>query len=475
MSCERSAQKAECVVTPHDADGDGHGTELCGPKPGDDCNDESADVFRGAQEKCDGLDNDCDGADDLDDGLSLGGTAIPVGDLQQTGTLALAYAGNRFALLYLQKPRIEAAAERAQLLLTDAVATAKTERVLPAALSMTDAVLAGGNAVLAGGRDESGFARVERMRPSDAMSQPPAERLSASAATSVTLVPFPSNEVLAVWGQVSGERGFFGRRIAADGSLGAIARLTEDAGTNALLHVHGRRSNVSGDTALAWFEYGTATGNQIPTRVAYAVLDSMLAPRSSAPLENSGFAVPDFDAFNRLFGVRPQVATIGNSFLFGWLNFDRQLVLAVVTPSGSLSCGPIALPNVTGSWNAMHALESNGEHALAVLSDAQDRAVLLRINARCAVAGAAQELQAADTRLARGTGLGPVARAIGFGHPAIARTDSGFAVAWIEEAAPATTDGGLADAGTTDAGGTPDAGLGGPRLMLRTFSSRLCD
>ncbi len=63
-----------------DADNDGHGdpaatVEACGPVPGasdldDDCDDQNASVYPGADESCDGVDNDCDGEVD-EEGASL--------------------------------------------------------------------------------------------------------------------------------------------------------------------------------------------------------------------------------------------------------------------------------------------------------------------------------------------------------------------------------------------------------------------
>jgi MYXO-CTERM domain-containing protein len=60
----------------HDGDGDNHGARFttdivmrCGPVPGygaaaDDCNDDNKDIYPGAPELCDGLDNDCNGRTD---------------------------------------------------------------------------------------------------------------------------------------------------------------------------------------------------------------------------------------------------------------------------------------------------------------------------------------------------------------------------------------------------------------------------
>ncbi|MCP4121246.1 MAG: hypothetical protein GY751_05795, partial [Bacteroidetes bacterium] len=58
------------VVSSTDADGDGHYTPGSCLTPADDCDDSNSDVFPGAPELCDGLDNDCDGAlgsDEIDD------------------------------------------------------------------------------------------------------------------------------------------------------------------------------------------------------------------------------------------------------------------------------------------------------------------------------------------------------------------------------------------------------------------------
>ena len=70
-----------------DADGDSYGdpalsATLCEPGAGwvgnfDDCDDTSADNYPGAEEVCDGIDNDCDGlTDDDDEGLTIGDWAF---------------------------------------------------------------------------------------------------------------------------------------------------------------------------------------------------------------------------------------------------------------------------------------------------------------------------------------------------------------------------------------------------------------
>lgn len=70
----------ECEITANDLDFDEHLDPLCtdatvtSTLPVDDCDDALATVYPGADELCDGLDNDCDDKIDLDDGLELGGT-----------------------------------------------------------------------------------------------------------------------------------------------------------------------------------------------------------------------------------------------------------------------------------------------------------------------------------------------------------------------------------------------------------------
>lgn len=73
--CEESDSGAVCSAVAEDADGDGQGSAACKAAPGDDCDDSLDTVFLGAEEICDGVDNDCNGLADLDDGLPIFGTA----------------------------------------------------------------------------------------------------------------------------------------------------------------------------------------------------------------------------------------------------------------------------------------------------------------------------------------------------------------------------------------------------------------
>ncbi len=81
VACEESGEGPVCSVVAADADGDEHGDSACADAPGDDCNDGDDTIFTGAEELCDGLDNDCDDLVDLDDGLELYGTPAIVPDV----------------------------------------------------------------------------------------------------------------------------------------------------------------------------------------------------------------------------------------------------------------------------------------------------------------------------------------------------------------------------------------------------------
>ena len=72
VTCIEPDGVAVCGVVAADRDNDGHGSDQC-ERPGDDCDDSHASVHPGADEICDGLDNDCDGDDELSEGLELGG------------------------------------------------------------------------------------------------------------------------------------------------------------------------------------------------------------------------------------------------------------------------------------------------------------------------------------------------------------------------------------------------------------------
>jgi Putative metal-binding motif len=77
--CTEVAGAASCAVQGQDADHDGHLTNACAAKPGDDCNDSDATTHPGATEICDGVDHNCNGKLAINDGLALSGTVSEIG------------------------------------------------------------------------------------------------------------------------------------------------------------------------------------------------------------------------------------------------------------------------------------------------------------------------------------------------------------------------------------------------------------
>ncbi len=97
--CPNDPQKTEvgvcgCGVAEHlaDADGDGYyGPSSC-PAAANDCNDSNANIRPGAQELCDGVDNDCDS--EIDENLGLGERCTNgIGACQRAGQLICDGAG----------------------------------------------------------------------------------------------------------------------------------------------------------------------------------------------------------------------------------------------------------------------------------------------------------------------------------------------------------------------------------------------
>ncbi len=96
VTCVTSDQ--QCAIEAKDADGDGYGTTACAFAPGDDCNDNDATVHPGAEEVCNGVDDDCDGADEMAS-QPLGGSPATLGEgfvptavwVEATQTYAVTY------------------------------------------------------------------------------------------------------------------------------------------------------------------------------------------------------------------------------------------------------------------------------------------------------------------------------------------------------------------------------------------------
>ena len=88
-TCKESSGGPVCGVQGRDADDDGYKDALCKEDPGDDCDDAHDTAYPGAQEVCDGIDNDCNGKADVEDGLTAYGENKTL--LTSTGTLTVSW------------------------------------------------------------------------------------------------------------------------------------------------------------------------------------------------------------------------------------------------------------------------------------------------------------------------------------------------------------------------------------------------
>lgn len=78
IECEEIDGGASCLKAPLDEDGDGHvaSTNTCSATselPRDDCDDSDPNTYPGAEEVCDGVDNNCNGLSDFAEGFPLAG------------------------------------------------------------------------------------------------------------------------------------------------------------------------------------------------------------------------------------------------------------------------------------------------------------------------------------------------------------------------------------------------------------------
>ncbi len=99
--CTENGAAPTCAVKGKDADNDLHFSKACAANPGDDCDDMANSVYLGAQELCDGLDNDCDGKVDVGDGVPLGGTTAVITGGESHPAIAWAPEQSVYGIAYL--------------------------------------------------------------------------------------------------------------------------------------------------------------------------------------------------------------------------------------------------------------------------------------------------------------------------------------------------------------------------------------
>ena len=473
VECVKTPGKAECVVAALDGDDDGHGTQLCAPSPGDDCDDATNAVFTGASELCDGVDNDCDGLVDLDDGLTLGGTPHTVDVAPDSGSVAVTGVDGGHALLFVQKTALAQNGNPNRLLFTD-IAGAVRDQLTLDATAMGEPIFSGGSSRVVALGYAAQAAAFELVDVATARRDSASASLSTQAAVSALSVTPSISASIPVWlgiwsqGPSASEPGLFVRIISDVGVLGTPQRILEAAAGAQFTLIHA--TSVASQLAVAFAEQTTvASPPGVRVDIGYALLDAQFSLVKQDSLDTMDFAVAGFADLVPPLGVRPQVVAVGDRFLVGWFDAARTLNLAAFSSSGALVCGPLTVTSIKGSWSRHHALASAGDEALAVVADDEGWATLHRLNGRCETIGEPHVINAADTELSRGSDGTGSSVVVGLGHPAVAATASGFAVTWVEKDRSLDVDGGPADAAASDASASEH------RIMLRTLGARLCD
>jgi hypothetical protein len=107
-ACTPLGNAANCgTIRAADKDHDGHGAIGCTDDPtGDDCDDGNPAVHPGANEICDGIDNDCNGQTDLSDGLVLSGSIRQWDDAGRSISTAWIPQRNVYAVTWLRDGNI---------------------------------------------------------------------------------------------------------------------------------------------------------------------------------------------------------------------------------------------------------------------------------------------------------------------------------------------------------------------------------
>jgi hypothetical protein len=296
---------SQTQITPEDVDKDGQLSPGCG---GLDCDDQRADVFTGALEKCDGVDNDCNGTTDDHSRAPFGAVRQgPVSAVTSPTSGAVAPFGSGFIGVYssgvtIQAEKLDAAGavtkaatqlftgSNTSLLVDDLTAETNTALVLfqhGASASLLSAILVDANLAQIARHDLATFGSFN-------------ESADAVWTGSEYFVVWPEDFGTYTQGNVA--------RILPNGTLTNASLVPTDDGTGHIREVAIRAAH-SGSTFAALYQYGSG----IPES-AVAIFSASggllagpikLAPPNSNPIAIAGTP----GGYVAVYGSNPAKAT----------------------------------------------------------------------------------------------------------------------------------------------------------------------
>lgn len=445
VSCESSPEAGgdACIVKARDIDGDGHGDARCEAAAGDDCNDTEPTVFAGAEEKCDGLDNDCDGRIDSFDSLPLGGSVLNLARETKTGSMGVIATPYGYAVERLVQTYSGGAGNPAIIHLLDSSGVITWNLFLEQPswyVNNPDLSIDGSQLVF----------------PALMGTVVGGQIVSAINDTLISQVGLPdgtsyvstTNALGGGWMfgsvtvQAATPAGVYYAPVSSDGTLGQTLELAPLSGQGSLMDMATGTTNYG----AIWLDYSGSSSPRVAT-VRWAVF----TPSSATIL-------PDLDsvATDVVAKPLPQIAATNDGFATGWFDSEQKLEFARFKADGTPLCGPIPIDGAA-SWGFENSMISDGSGILATIVDAKGKASLVQIDDHCTASVVQPALNAPGTLIAGGT---PSAYfPVPVGQPAITRSSDGhIACTWVEQDA-------LADGGTSTQ----------YRYMIRIMSSRLCD
>ncbi len=360
VQCQSHYEPKGCVVRGSDDDGDGHGDAKCsattpGTLPGDDCDDANADVYPGAAETCNGLDDDCDGKDDLQDGLPLYGDAqlvvsSPAGAYQP----AIAWGSDSYGLAWTDErdgaPRIYFALMNAGGNLT----------TTPAAISTT-----GSRPTIAYNGNEFLVAFAGGMQRISAAGAPLGGSIPLSAAQDGwPNVAWTGSHWLVTYDRsFSGGRSIRGVSVSATGTVSAETTLSSN--TSGLAGAP--YSAFAGGTLDVVWDFRPSTSPELDT-IGFGRTDAALSVLSEGDIATP----PPVNS-------QPRIGDGGAVFQLVWRRGPAARYVSQ-DPAGSTVCGPVDVgSSEVGSDLRPQSVVPNEERTLVLFQDGVGGGAALRL------------------------------------------------------------------------------------------------